>query len=345
MNAKPTNTESVISRLQQTALPSVEAVNVLRAPEGPLHVKDEFAAYGDEQVLRYKALASEEAADAERTAAGLLPSSAAQTDILERAKAVAKDTSELHQIGVKVLTPHATRTQGQTVFFRIRAACLLTGDALGAAGALLLLGEMPAVALVQAAGVGVAIVTVGLLGSEIKARRAAKKRAIPKEELTADQKRFEGIFSERDGGAKIAKSMLWFSGTVGISATAGIGMLRALLGEPLIGVVFSGFSLAIVVASFASSYIGTDVVDDLLRRLRRDVERADRRVAKLASSDVLRRFAEYIASAKSIRERFSLDGAAARKRVDAELSGVLRRNPSVAGHGWQLGRRQREEES
>lgn len=112
------------------------------------------------------------------------------------------------------------------------------------------LGDHPVLAFIQGCGVGVAGVSMGMVGSELRARR---KRAERPQSVPENGEQF-GHWYGKDGGAKHSNLAIALAGVgLGFVFTAQYA-LRASLDGSLVGLVYGAFAAALVVGSFFNSY-------------------------------------------------------------------------------------------
>lgn len=76
------------------------------------------------------------------------------------------------------LTPFVLRRTGSSWGYSARVCGLLVGDVAGLSGAAVSLGEVPALAVLQAFSAGIATITAGLAGAEIRHRQNAAQRQL-----------------------------------------------------------------------------------------------------------------------------------------------------------------------
>lgn len=345
---KRSNLQESLEDLRATVIPQADRVQVLRPQDNlPLHVDAEFRARSSQQESLYDAKAEDEARTGEVSAAKVSFEANAAKTRMAVAAAVADDAAAIYGAALRALLPHIRRKRGQVLFFRLRTTALVLGDWAGLASALVLLGDIPELAMAQATAAAASVVTAGLLGAELKNLRASKKRAIDPGELTQDQAVFRSLFSVEDKGGRIAKVVLVSSLLVGSVVAAGIMALRAELDGLLSGFVFAGFAVGVAFASYVSSYVHADEVADTLAAAEGKYHRLTKLAAQLAAAPSISRFEGHLAHSSAARRHAKAQGAAASLLIEAELQGIRRRNPGVAGHGPAdevIGRRHRDGE-
>jgi hypothetical protein len=222
------------------------------------------------------------------------------------------------------------------------------GDIAGISGAAILLGEITQLAIIQAVAAGVATVTAGVVGADVKDWRMALRRQKDPKTLTKAQQEYAHLFSGADSGLRLVKAVLLVAGTIGVLIAVSIYALRTSVEGSLSGMVFGGLAGAIALASFLNAWAFADEVADALDVSRHDVTCARRVALQLGARWVLRRRAQVVEQARSIRLEYERRGVAAAYGFRALLFRALRANPGVVGHGEArasatIGRRRKDE--
>ncbi|PPI21271.1 hypothetical protein [Rathayibacter sp. AY1B5] len=207
------------------------------------------------------------------------------------------------------------------------------GDVAGIAGAAIYFGEIPELALIQAVSVGLAAVSAGSVGRDVRELRSAARRQKEQEELSPELERFLHLFSEVDPGARFVKIAAGVAGCVATAITIGIFGLRSSIEGSIAGLIYGGFALAVAAGSFLNAWAYSDEVDDLLGTFEQRYEKELRRTARLSSGNSLMRHEEQTKSSESIRAEHTERGKAATFSYAALKARILRRNPGVVGHG------------
>jgi hypothetical protein len=213
----------------------------------------------------------------------------------------------------------------------LRWALLLLGDIAGIAGAAVLLGEIPYLAVLQAVASAIAAVTAGLIGNDIRDARLARRRA--REKLAPEHQTFAWVYSGADGGEKIVKAMVCAAIVITLLIGVGIVTLRAGVEGSLGGTVFGCLAIAICLASALNSYTYTDEIADLLDHAYSRYEQALTKLAKLAKSKPVARYNAAIGEVTSIKAEHTQLGIAGALHYEALKYGISRGNPAVMGHG------------
>lgn len=215
--------------------------------------------------------------------------------------------------------------------YLVRMVLILLGDIAGITGAAVMLGEIPALALLQAVSVGAAGVTSGLLGSEIKDARLSRKRA--KTDLSEQEQGFAHLFRGPDPGERIAKLMVLGGVVLVVLILGGVAALRSSTEGLAAGLIFGCLAAAVALASWVNCYAYADEVADLLDTVSAQFKADVHYLDKLSRGQARVRHAVESATAQSIRDEYQQRGLAAHDQLQAAKNRVLHANPGVAGHG------------
>ncbi|AND17208.1 hypothetical protein [Rathayibacter tritici] len=207
------------------------------------------------------------------------------------------------------------------------------GDVAGIAGAAIYFGEIPELAVIQAVSVGLAAVSAGSVGGDLRDLRLAARREKDAEALSLDLKPYSHLFTGIDPGARFVKLAGGMAGCVAAAITIGIFGLRSSIEGPLAGLIYGGFALAVAAGSFLNAWAYSDEVADLLGSFEQRYEKELKRAARLSSARSLVQHAEHERRAQSLRDEHRERGKAAVFSYAALKARILRRNPGVVGHG------------
>jgi len=311
-----------------------EAASVLRpANLGVTHGEREFDALGEEQAAAWPAEA-EVASRPPRVAAARVTRSAEEAGF-----AVQAHHDDLESIrkakehAFQALMPFVRRSPHDDARYWLSWAGLGLGDTAGVWGAAISLGEIPELALGQALATGLAAVTAGLVGGELRLLAHAKSRQRDPDSLTEDERRYRRLFEGAEAEVAMTKLAAYTAVTVGVLVTASIFALRAATEGSLAGIAFGCMAFATALASFISSYIHADEVADLLATYDRRYRIALKRHARASKARPISRYAAADTEAASIEREYAHRGDAAVRKVEACKHRMLRRNPQVVGHG------------
>jgi hypothetical protein len=329
------STEEIIALAQSINYFPVDTATAAARPDaiGDGYHEREFDALGKEQTPLWTAAGEELGRSSKAEMAGLKD----RYDITVHLLAVKK---EIVTAALKNVTEHHEVLQGRTrreprakIFYILLWIVFLGGDIAGIGGASILRGEIPELALLQAASAGAATVTAGLVGRDIRDARLARRRALAPAELKPEQQKFDWIFSGPDEGEKLSRLMVWVGVTVAALIAGGIAALRADGDTPLAAIVYGSFAAGIALASAINSYFYADEVADLLENAEHNLKKAVKGLRDLSSDPVLREYTEARSAADSIEAEFKQRGVAGQLRFEALKHGVSRNNPAVFGHG------------
>ncbi|MGO4858951.1 hypothetical protein [Arthrobacter sp. 2MCAF14] len=267
------------------------------------------------------------------TAVGL--NSAAETEqfLLSESASLVTASKESYQHCQKTLLPWVHRGPHHNLRYWVGWTVLGLGDAVGVAGAAILLGEEIWIAVGQAMATGLAAVTAGSAGHDLKEVRMARQRRRDPDDLTEDEKRYRRFFDDTSAGDSLLRVVAWLAGAIVVLIAAGIFALRASIEGGLAGLVFGALAAATALASFFNSYSHADEVADLIAVALRDFRQAVRRYRRMGRAAPLRRRARAHEMVKSITEEHRLRGEAAAHHVQALKFQSLTANPGVVGHG------------
>lgn len=248
------------------------------------------------------------------------------------------------------LGPYRRRAPHAGAWYGGRWTGLVIGDIAGITGAAVLYGEIPALALMQAVATGVAAVTAGVVGEDIKHLRLARQRQRPADQLSDAERPFADFFSGGEAGRPTSRAMVKVAAGIIVLVAAGIFTLRTGVEGTLSGVVFGALAAAIACASLLSSYVYADDIADAIEAADANYRRELRRHAKLAEAFPLEARARAEELARSLHAEHDALGRAAMAKVRVLKFRALRANPGVVGHGpgadpgMVIGRRSREED-
>lgn len=298
-----------------------------------LWVEREYTELEAEQDPAWAAAGREAARVAQVSAAGQQLAAASARSVVEGDLLVLQAAREFLLDAQVALAPYRRRGYGSKIWYQLAKAGFVLGDLAGFASAAIWLGEEIPLAITLAVSAATATVAAGFIGAEVKDVRGREQRARPLEELNERECRFPNLFTRPTSGGRVlgwvAKISAGTAGMIGL----GIGTLRAVVDDPLVGIVFGGIALAVAGGSFLVSYAGADEVADLIDQTEHDYKKAYTRHLALASSPVWRQHARSLAEAESLLAEHELRGRAAGDHLRALKWRVLRQNPHVAGHG------------
>lgn len=300
---------------------------------GTFYVESEHDAAEEEQRKAYEAKGAEEAAPFDQQAAALKHDADKAVSHSEMASDRHQARSDSHKAASDTLLPHVKRPGDWRAMKYGRLALLLFGDVAAISGAALLLGEEPFNAFAQAISAGVAAITLGGVGREIKYVLAAREREKDLEKLNDDERKYAHLFtgpSKAESGVKIATGVC----ATGIAfISLGIFALRSGTQGGLAGVAFGMLALALGLASFYNSYETTCQVAELLDAEKRQLDKAAKEAEAAREAPVIKEYEGAKAQAASKRAENRALGEAAAAGIRRSKFKVLNDSPGVAGNG------------
>ncbi|WP_433020530.1 hypothetical protein [Kribbella sp. CA-294648] len=297
------------------------------------HSEREYHAKAQTQTETYTADGEAAAREATVTAAGLESAATAATGMITGAASGVEAARDLLAHALRTLGHLARRNTPAKVRYWLCLILLCLGDTAGILGAAITLGEIPLVALGQAVATGVAAITAGQAGGDLKDLRLARVRQRDLEGLTEDEQRYWQFFSGIEAGVSTMKLVGALSATIVVIISVGIFSLRLSVEGLTSGIAFGMLAAATALGSFLANYSYTDEIADYLARTERTYAKAIKAHRKLAADPAIRQRAEALAGASSIKAEHAHRGRAAWWQLQALSQRILRRNPGVAGHG------------
>ena len=323
-------------------VPTVDHVRALTGPDIDLHLTSYYGHLAEEQVALHRAEGEAAARPHEARAGELEPLTTVPLGRLAALQAKADASTADLTTMLAALGPFRTRPRGAVPRYYLFLLLLLGGDLAGMTGALVSLGEVPWIAAVQAMAVAAAAVVVGMLASEVKHVRDARRRmaagwpALPSIDVDGESaggpaSRWQpGVLFQPDGGEAVVRWVLLAGLAAVLLIVGGVTALRSAVDGA--GWIFGCFAAAVSLGSAANSYVHSDEVADLLDNLAGQHRRDDAELHSLDLGPVAERQRE-AAVADSLRFEWQARGEAAAARVAAAGALALVHNPAVAGHG------------
>ncbi|SIM78840.1 hypothetical protein [Mycobacteroides abscessus] len=265
-----------------------------------------------------------------------------QRTVVEQARAVYLDA-------VTHLGPYRHREPGAKKWYLTRWLFLLGGDIAGQAGAALSYGEPYATAIPQALASGMAALTAGMVGAELRNLRAAARRQHDADAVPDALTPWPHLFRASDRGHKLALIAIGIGALAGLSVAGAIFWLRLIIEGSAAGAVYGLLAVGIALASAINAYFYADEIADHIDAAEARYGRELKRAQMLAARPELLRHNAARAEAASIRDEHHARGEAAMRHLGALKWRVLSNNPGVAGHGFAgpsqppIGRRGRED--
>jgi len=316
-------------------IPPVDAANLVARPGNVTQTYDEEA-YDEraaEQPLLYGAIGTTSKRESAVTAAGLRPQADASTAITTQLTAAVKAAGEVWVAALTFLTPYRMRSPKAKYFYLLRAALLWLGDTVGISSAAIMLGEIPALAVMLSLSASAATVVAGLVGKDVRYMRERRRRQRDENSLPQEAQRFAHLFCGVDDGSPIVGHVLWAAAVVGLLVAAGIFALRTNVDSGVAGVTFAGFALAVALGSFISSFMYADDVADAIDNAHVAFEQASAQLNQAAASLPLAQRLRALAQAESIGQEFEQRGQASMHTALVAKARMLAANPAIVGHG------------
>ncbi|TDD28364.1 hypothetical protein E1218_07540 [Kribbella turkmenica] len=316
-------------------LPHIDRAGAVPRPGniGKFTSEREYDAKAQTQIETFAAESEAAARESTVTAAGLESVSTASTSLITGAASSVETARKRLDHAIQALGHLARRDMPVKVRYWICLIVLCLGDTAGILGAAITLGEIPIVALGQAVATGVAAVTAGQAGADLKDLRLARVRRRDLEELTEDEQRYRQFFTGTEAGISTLKLVGALSGAVVAIISVGIFCLRLSVEGLTSGIAFGMLAAATALGSFLANYSYADEIADYLARAERTYAKAIKTHHKLAADPAIQNRAEALATAASIKAEHAHRGRAAWWQLQALSRRILRRNPGVAGHG------------
>lgn len=230
----------------------------------------------------------------------------------------------------RALSPFVQRAPSTKVFYWMVLAVLAGGDMAAASGAYIMLGEIPAVAIMLAAATGMAAVIGGKAGADAKHDRLARQRQQRPDSLADHVQPWEHLFRGTDAGKKTVRLMAAVSGAIIVALTGGIWALRSTLDGAMAGVAFGLAALAISLGSVVNSYVYADDIADIIDAADKAVVKTARLQSRFAAAGTIARWRGALALAGSYPNENNALGSGAGHRVQAARWSVLARTPGLA---------------
>jgi len=306
----------------------------LRPPElGRTYLEDEFDEWAVEQPSSWAAEAEVAARPSLVSAAKAQSLASTAWDLSERQTSVVDTVRGEYVKTMRALAPFVRREAHAKFWYLLRWGVLLGGDVAGITGAAVLLGEIPDLAVMQACSAGMATVTAGLVGVDLKDLRLAARRATDPSDLASELQPWAHLFRGADPGGARVKTVVLAALAIGLTVGVAIFGLRASVEGGVSGLVFGGLAAAFAAASFVNTWWYADEMADQIDQARTRYETELKRQQQLAGRPELSAYQGAAEERDSMIREHQLRGAAAKSAITALKHRALRRNPQVVGHG------------
>jgi hypothetical protein len=327
----------------------LDAINVVPLDEAPeFHPRPAMAGTtypeqmgelrAEEQLKHYRGLGENLARPYRETADEHQEAADHERHLIEQHRPVVeKALAKYHTLLDVVGDAYVRRHPRERHWYHIRMVFLLLGDLVGVAGGAIILGEIPWLAVLQAMAAAVAAITSGLLASEIKDSRLARKRKRDPNSLPDEHKSHAHIFQGPDAGECLVKLMVYGSLTIIVLLGIGIFMLRSTTEGADAGVVFGMIAIAVAMGSWVNTYHYTDELADHVEQAEEHAHRTTEHHRNLMAMPARAIVAKALATAKSIEKEYEELAQAAYRRVLATVIAFQASRPAIYGHGWAPG--------
>ncbi len=300
---------------------------------GRFHHENEYDHKANEQERAWAAAGERTARDPATEAAGLEHQADDLKKLTDGQVGLVDESRTRLSFARDVFWAFTRREKGDKTMYLGRMFALLFGDIVGVAGAAILLGELPGLAIIQGISSGAAAVTSGVVGGDVKDVVRMRARKKHPDEMTDDQRKVAHHFNGAHEGEKIVKALVGVMLLVTLLIAGSIFTLRLSTQGSTPALAFALLAAAVSLASFLNSYAYADEIASLLSTVENTYKRDLKVAGKLIAAPVRRDHAEAKTAAESIKAEHDHQGAAAVEAVHALKHGIKRRHPGVAGHG------------
>lgn len=329
------HTEQIVEDAHAVTLKLSDTVDAKPRPSdvASYYVEDEY----DERAEQQRTLLTHEGHAAaephQRTARALAPTAAGVDFVLALAKLSLGAAQEQWRRAERVLRPLVRRPAHAKATYYFFLAAFLLGDVAGIAGAQILRGEVPSLAVAQAVSAAAATVAAGFVGRDLRDLERHRYRARRPELLGEGLADYQHLFQGRHDGGRLVGRMVVLAAAMAVFLGVGVFALRGSVEGALGGLVYAMLAVAIAGGSALNAWCYADDVADLLDGMGKQVRAAERRVLTLARDKDVRRRNDALEAARSIHVQHQALGRAAWRLMRALKLMILRENPQVAGHG------------
>jgi len=283
------------------------------------------------QVSEFARRGREAITDDLANAAGLRDRARDQTIRRKRLRRAWDDSRERLDHAREVLTPYLQHHGGgEHLRYWATLVLLLLGDT--AAGALVLIqgGEYPSIAMIMMLALGVAGVTCGLLGHDLRRRTLHRTLSLPKES-DDDTLLVEKVFASPEEGWRLIVRTVIAAVATSTAVAAGTFAYRSALDGFTVGVAFGLWTVGIGAASWWNSWRHCDPARVVLAQLE-DQEAGCYESYINTPIDAIEERARRLAAARETFAAHVHQGDAAYHQTLAGGARALAANPAVAGH-------------
>jgi hypothetical protein len=334
--ANPTGDPVIEAAGETTVYPDRTDFLTNPATEGTDHVPHgviKWVMRGEAQFRKFAALARREIAELSAGAYGRTDAADDQTlrrDELKDAWTTERNRAQhAHTVLDPLVLHHGI---GDAIRYVATWFLLILGDV--AAGTLVLVhaGEHPFYAAIMMAALGAAAVTTGLLGKDLRRRNLwlTRRDELPAEE--ADAALVTKVFSVTDTSWRHTLSVLIAAVSAAGCLALGTIMFRSAVDNPVAGIAFGLWAIAIGAASFWNAWAHLDPAHTTLATVDATAHAAHQAYTAAPTDAIEARAANLAGIAETLRARCD-EAWAAWYTCIAAAAEYLRVNPAQAGHG------------
>lgn len=333
---KPVRAEDISDDVESAAdsrrLQAIDAAHAVERPErlGTSYAELEYDHLATEQMELWQAEAEMASRSADAVRGQTLRTCVELRHQIKRQRPVLGQTRWALLQTRQKLAPYRRREPGAKKWYLLRWAALLGGDVAGQAGAALSYGEHPITAIPQAVATGMAALTAGMVGGELRTLRDSARR---QHEVPERLEAWQHLFQHPDPGRRLALVALGLGAIATLVIAGGIFWLRAITDGVEAGATYGLLAMGIALASAINCYFYADEIADAIDAAEADYGRELDRSQRLANHPEAAKHANNEVEVVSIRAEHLARGQAAAARMAALKWRVLGNNPGVAGHG------------
>lgn len=217
-------------------------------------------------------------------------------------------------------------TRAERIRYRLFQVAFALGDVAGITNGAMQLGDAWPLALTQGIGIGIAGVSAGMVGGEVRRQR---ERANRPAEPPAGAEAFADLFGP-DQGRPEASIVFAIAGVAAGLIALGQFALRASLDGNVVGLVYAAFGAVMVAGSFINSYVHAY---DELAHYREGLEERENELTGIVDDlgEPEAEAAAYTEEAERTEAAFNDRGLAVAALIRAEQLGIAIANPTTFG--------------
>lgn len=299
---------------------------ILRTRHVRWDVENEIDHLAEGQVQVWRADGIKAASGSYSTAAAATPLADGVRDALTVARERVDETKVALSEASDRLRGFSPLTKAEDRRYWITLGLLAASDIFGVASGLVIVGDLPLMAVFQAVGSGLAVATSGLVGAQLRKRQMAHLFEAERPPASDDDPPFMVLGFDPDD------LVLRLALAVTVAITVAILALRSIQG-PGIAIGYALMALVVSVGSLINAYVHARPAAEMLQGLEQAHALAMSNYLALSGHEAVAREAATLSEAGSIVAEHAVRGEAARQNVLAQLWSIFRRHPAVYGHG------------